>query len=873
MTTAQQLEQIFGVAFEEKPDLTALRRFEANNAFCCDTSGAVTGLCSCENAFSSLVIPQQLNSLRYLNLSDNEALEALTFEGPFPALEHLDVSDCALRELKLADEFGALAWLDASRNQIAHFVPQGDYGQLRHLDLSGNQLSSFNAGQIQKFTTLERLYLKDNPLPASKKTSVDREPNCLEFMRDFQRALEQGDTENREYKVLVVGNGGVGKTCLVERLIYNRFEEKHHSTHGVSLEQYVKPEEFPYILNLWDFGGQDIYHATHRLFMQSGGVYLALWDEYSLANETTPIVENEVSRDYKNYDLPYWLYYIQLQGSHSPVIVIKTKARDNGREHPDRAHLKAEYGPAFLSLDFHQVDSALNDWSDNGFNRLLFFIKEAIGRLKRQEELPQSWADLRQHIRDLQRKKVKALSLEDYRALAGDYGLEEQAQGILENWLVPAGVVFYRKGFFDDAIVLDQGWAMKAVYTIFNRTQKFNYYTVLESQGGRFSGADLAEIWSERSQAEQELFLTFMLSCELCFEVTDREEDRHPSFVQRQFVAPQLMTPNPPEAAIKYFRSANQVLYVRYRHRLLHYGIIQSFIVRTQSLAKVDEIWRFGTLLEENDVGALIYAQGNDIVVEVPTRGVELLGKIRHLLAELQQGKGAEWVSLDGKAFVEINKLRKSKATHIEADNGDIIETKLLAPFTEERTREQFDLKRSGPQDAAIIGQLEKEEMRKKKLTAAAVIKPLDFGQDTVNVLFLAAHPAKYGRISWEKEQSHLAKKVANSSFRISPQNAVSLDDILDAVSDSSPKIIHFCGHGKEEVIEEGHLAERGGIVVHSEDKQSEEVLSAIRLSALFRQVKQNFPGLELVFLNACHSESPGPCHQPTWHLRHRYHQ
>jgi internalin A len=33
----------------------------------------------------------------------------------------------------------------------------------------------------------------------------------------------------------------------------------------------------PVRLNLWDFGGQEIYHGTHTLFLQGQAVFLVLW--------------------------------------------------------------------------------------------------------------------------------------------------------------------------------------------------------------------------------------------------------------------------------------------------------------------------------------------------------------------------------------------------------------------------------------------------------------------------------------------------------------------------------------------------------------------------------------------------------------------
>ena len=73
-------------------------------------------------------------------------------------------------------------------------------------------------------------------------------------------------------------------------------------------------------LHLWDFGGQDLYHGTHALFMRTRSLFLLVW---------TPQSEN--TREYehggitfRNHPLAYWLEYLRhLSGVHSPVLIVQ----------------------------------------------------------------------------------------------------------------------------------------------------------------------------------------------------------------------------------------------------------------------------------------------------------------------------------------------------------------------------------------------------------------------------------------------------------------------------------------------------------------------------------------------------------------------
>ena len=79
---------------------------------------------------------------------------------------------------------------------------------------------------------------------------------------------------------MFLGNGGVGKTQLCRRLRDLPFDPNIPTTHGIQLGQTtVKLEGFPepVRLNLWDFGGQDIYHGSHTLFLHGQAIFLLLW--------------------------------------------------------------------------------------------------------------------------------------------------------------------------------------------------------------------------------------------------------------------------------------------------------------------------------------------------------------------------------------------------------------------------------------------------------------------------------------------------------------------------------------------------------------------------------------------------------------------
>ncbi len=702
MTIEQQLHNLFGTSFDKRTSIVEVRAFHSDTAYCLDDDGNLIALAARHTDTAAVEIPAAFGALQYLNLSDNEQLTSLRFEKPLPQLKHLDVSDSQLKEFKLLQGFGRIQWLDLSRNQLKSFTPVGAYPSLAHLDLSGNPLEQFQADWLLKFPNLERLYLRGNKVASPQKRVFTEEPgSCLPDMKRFLKSLqESGAKKDNEQKVLVVGDGGVGKSCLVERLIYKTFEKNHHSTHGVALHVY-REEDYPYLLNFWDFGGQDIYHATHRMFMQENAIYLALWDEFSQKEpESRPIIENNKEKTYPNRKLRYWLYYIKVFGGQSPVVVVKTKAAGKPEDHPERSQFIKQYGNYFTPLKFLKLDSKEPEEAADDFDTLRDAVKRIIKKKNKDAELPGSWAKVRTWVREQLDQKNKLIPFSDFKEKV----TQEEAAADLDlilKWLNNTGVFFYRKGHFNDQIVVDQNWMITAVYAIFDREFNFYYLSGVQKEHNYFKGENLKRLWSREneqySEADMLLFLDFMLTCEIIFE--DQYKDKgQPDFSERRFVAPQLLNDRAPNE-VENLREDKELLHVRYRHPILQYGIIQSFIIQTSHLARLDHIWKQGTIIYDraSKTRAIVLADGNDIKVEIPQEGIKTLSKIRTLLSKIQENlEVTESYSLDGQFYVDKQKLENWTAPIIEVSDGKIsqpIETIKLKPFLFEDKQAQFEEK------------------------------------------------------------------------------------------------------------------------------------------------------------------------------------
>ena len=194
---------------------------------------------------------------------------------------------------------------------------------------------------------------------------------------------------------------------------------------------------------------------------------------------------------------------------------------------------------------------------------------------------------------------------------------------MLNNWLVQTGVVFYKKGLFDDKIILNQSWAIRAVYALYDRSEE-GYYTDIKEEKGNFDGALLNNCWADYKPQEREWFLQFMLKAELCVEITTEKEA---SWDQRQFLALEMLPEKRTSGIViqeeNWQEQKTPLARLRYHYPFLHLGLIQSFIVRTYRYAEVKDIYKDGLLIN---------VDGKKVIVEVKKEPGAKGGHSGHIL-------------------------------------------------------------------------------------------------------------------------------------------------------------------------------------------------------------------------------------------------
>ncbi|MBW4429070.1 MAG: leucine-rich repeat domain-containing protein [Nostoc desertorum CM1-VF14] len=549
----------------------------------------------------------QLTNLQSLFLSTNQLSSLPPEIGQLTNLERFSLYNNQLSSLSLEIfQLINLHLLDLSFNQMSSLPPEiGQLSNLQFLDLRVNQLSSLPQEMMQ-LLNLKKLDLRRNPVPIPPEilgsNNLSQDPGDVNEILDFYfRVQDAAETEPfYEAKLLIVGEGGAGKTSLAKKIKDETYElqQDEESTEGIKVIRcnFTQSNGKDFRINIWDFGGQEIYHQTHQFFLSKRSLYALVADTRK-----------------ENTDFYYWLKVVELLSDKSPVFIVKNEKQDRQCE-VDGGQLRGE---------FDNLKEILPTNLDT--NRGLAHIKDAIQLYISNLDhvgtpLPKLWVRVRAALENDSRNYI---SVEEYFTLCRVNNLTDRKDMLrLSNYLHDLGVCLH---FQDDStlkhyVILKPEWGTTAVYKVLdNQTVKQNL--------GCFTINDLKNIWQDGEYADmQDELLQLMMRFKLCYEIPDRRDT---------YIAPQLLSIEKAD----YNWDDHNNLILRYTYTFMPKGILTRFIVETHRWIEQQKlVWKNGVVLNKDQTRAEIIENYNQREIKIRVSGnrtKELMAVITHELEKI----------------------------------------------------------------------------------------------------------------------------------------------------------------------------------------------------------------------------------------------
>ncbi|MCP4220299.1 MAG: hypothetical protein GY765_37050, partial [bacterium] len=636
---------------------------------------ALTSLNLRRNYLNDVSFLRDLPVLTSLYLSGSE-LYGVPFLRDLPALTSLDLSYSQLNDVSFLRDLPALTSLYLSYTQLNDVSFLQDLPALTSLSLENNKITDVSF--IRHLEHLTSLYLHKNPIENPPPEIVKQ---GLSAIRDYFKSMEAApeSVQLNEVKVLLVGDGGAGKTSLLKQLEGETFDKHEPKTHGIAIHTLPCPKADltePIQAHVWDFGGQEIMHASHQFFLSKRALYI--------------LVVNAREEG----DPDYWLQHIRTFGGDSPVLVVVNKT-DEHDHHLDNFTLKEKY-PNIKG--FYRTSCADRSGLEE-FQKALYNEIPKIELL--QTPVAASWMRVKRRLEELTKINCH-IDSGQFETVCDDENIpKDTTRETLVRFLNELGIILhFRQMDLAKYHVLNPRWVTEGVYRIINST-------TLETQKGVLRENQLDTVINEEKDKtkpmdqehedrpyngdERRYLVKLMEHFQLCFPLAG-EEILVP--VQLPANAPFLQLPG--EGALNF----------RVQFDFLPRSLVPRLLIRLKGDVVLEKCWRSGMVLENKDTQTttLVRADYKEKTLSIAITGTgkrEYLGIIRHGLLEIHDSferlEYRELVPLpDGRA-VEYSFLVgyeqegvKDYYDGVARKNYDV--TKLLdtVTFPAERSRERM---------------------------------------------------------------------------------------------------------------------------------------------------------------------------------------
>ncbi|MEM9930617.1 MAG: COR domain-containing protein, partial [Bacteroidota bacterium] len=314
-------------------------------------------------------------------------------------------------------------------------------------------------------------------------------------------------------------------------------------------------------------------------------------------------------------------------------------------------------------------------------------LREALQRQITQHKayampIPASWdrartatlqlvADAQQDATGKQAKIKKVNYLETTLYPAG-IRVESHQEAVLQ-YFHATGLIFYDPAYLEDDIILNQQWALDAIYAILERhppagSAVAQFHQRCRDMKGRFRAYDLPFPKDRYTEADRELFLGFMESARICFQLYTAQEEEAPLY---QLVRALSLAPSDLTSDIWASKEAMAV-HFRYHHRYhLHAGIIETFLIAMARHCQLYQLWRTGALVTWDQNWAWINVNYYEKEITISVAGAQrehLLSAIRNVFQRIQGANSTidEHASIDGQQWVTLVKLQEAIDTQAQ---------------------------------------------------------------------------------------------------------------------------------------------------------------------------------------------------------------
>lgn len=563
------------------------------------------------NSIEDVTPLSSLTNLRRLSITTS-SINDLGFLENLPYLTKLDLRINKISDLSPLANLYNLRTLNLSNNNITDISPLSNLPKLQRLTLRQNKIS--NLEPLRSLESIRFLDLRDNevkdltpilpiierfiPLEFDKRKrrrklfQIDNNPletPPVEILNEGFKAVinyvnqlnqEKGERNYLfETKLLIIGEAGAGKTTFARRLKDPNapMPKPEETTHGISVDKWsftITPDELkfidsphPFHVNLWDFGGQEIYHATHQFFFGKKSLYVLLAD----------------TREQKT-DFSYWLNTVEKLCGENSILFILLNKRGGHEWSIDELGYRSRYGT--IIKEIKTIDLSISAEIPALRERISFWFKnlEGIG-----QPLIKSWVQIREA---LSTEEADTISYDRFKEICSEFGQND------EEDIYFISKYFHRIGVFTHYI--EDPALLSTIYLNSNKLVKKVYKllddTLIKKQQGRITQKELEQTWG---LIESKKILALLNKFGLMYKASDNH-----------FIVPEHLSKARPYETWEHEKGQSLLQYRYQFDKYMPKGIMSRLIVVLHDyILDHNLVWHRGVNLSHNRTYAEIIEQ------------------------------------------------------------------------------------------------------------------------------------------------------------------------------------------------------------------------------------------------------------------------
>ncbi|CAM2066731.1 Roc domain-containing protein [Sulfidibacter corallicola] len=484
--------------------------------------------------------------------------------------------------------------LNLRNNQLTALIPElANLRKLHTLWLSENHIDTLPS-VLFKIPSLWKLGIEGNPLVSPPLELFEAGHDAVTAYFD-----QSGPTRAlAEVKLVLLGHGQAGKTSLVKQLLGEPFDPHEDQTHGINIRDYFVPTpDHQLQVRLWDFGGQEIMHATHRFFLSRRSLFVVVLDGR------------------QDEDPSYWLGHASTYAPDAPVLVVLNKSD---------LHPNYQFETKRLREMFPNIRGFIRTSCKQGAEGIAEFCaalrKELLAVPMIRTQWPEAWLEVKA---ELETTEKPFLTRDEFSHLCHKAKVDHTGQQeALVRFFNDLGIAIHFEDLhLDDTHVLNPEWVTNGVYRILNHPRVIKAHGIVPTDRSTLTNLLETPVHADQKASSAPQFtyprekhgylIELMRRFELCFPLDSNNT---------KILIPNLLPKDEPEFRFD-FRGATKF---RCQYpEFLPPTVLPRLMVRSYRTIEDSLRWRYGMVLRATTSGAraLIRADRNRHRIDIWIEG------------------------------------------------------------------------------------------------------------------------------------------------------------------------------------------------------------------------------------------------------------